>query len=90
MAAPRTGTLATSIVGRLRSLAAVELFADYLALNTHIVFCQVWFMGRLVRQQSWQLIKGESPYERSYGETPRPRVMRYAPRGVWRSVGRGN
>ena len=36
-------------------------------------------MERLVRQPSWQLIKGESPYERSYGETPRPRVMRCAP-----------
>ena len=33
-------------------------------------------MDRVVRQPSCQLIKGESPYERSYGETPRPRVMR--------------
>jgi hypothetical protein len=49
VAAPRTGTLAASIVGgRLRSLTAVELLTDYLALNTHIVFfCHVWFMGRL-------------------------------------------
>jgi hypothetical protein len=36
----------------------------------------VGFMDRIERQPSWQLIKGESPYERSYGETPRPRVMR--------------
>ena len=43
-------------------------------------------MERLVRQPSLQLIQGESPYERNYGETPRPRVMRDAPRGVWQSV----
>ena len=39
MAAPRTGAVIAGLLGRrLRSLAAVELLPDYLALNARIVF----------------------------------------------------
>jgi len=48
VAAPRTEMLTSEQLGkRLRSLAAVELLLDCLALNTRIVFYPVWFMGRL-------------------------------------------
>lgn len=79
MAAPRTGAVTASVIAwKLRNPAAVELHAPNGQLNAAYLWLD-GFMERLVRQPSWQLIKGESPCERSYGETPRPRVMRCAP-----------
>jgi len=41
------------------------------------------FDMRLVRQQSWQEIVDESSILVRNGESTRPRVMRYVPRGPW-------
>lgn len=54
MAAPRTGMLTTGQLGkRLRSLAAVELLPDYLALNTGIAFLLRVFYEALTKLQGF-------------------------------------
>ncbi|MNE88631.1 hypothetical protein D3C80_1859560 [compost metagenome] len=80
MAAPRTGTLAASIVGgRLRSLAAVELLADYLALNTHIVFLPCVVYGSLTINRAQPSGSAEGHFT----------MMVCCPRGISRLIGSG-